>query len=241
MFFTSKLRVEMMAISLCNHVTYCHVGDVVIFLNVAQNRYTYLGNDTTQGIKILEGYSNEQNLGRSFDIEILEIVNDLTKRGLTTESTSPRFSPFIRKRPSSSVQDVYWPQNLHLQRLLNFFYFYIVASKLLKSKTLADIIATTKSKKSQQMASRQFPDRTAVRELSRQYIDARPFVYSHHNKCLLDSLIFFLLFSSHRVKVDWVFGVGTSPFRAHCWIEYEGIVLNDTSERTHAYTPIFAV
>ena len=37
---------------------------------------------------------------------------------------------------------------------------------------------------------------------------------------------------------DWVFGVRTWPFRAHCWLEARGVVLNDDPEAVRAYTPI---
>lgn len=37
---------------------------------------------------------------------------------------------------------------------------------------------------------------------------------------------------------EWVFGVRTWPFRAHCWLEHSGMVLNDDPDVVRAYTPI---
>lgn len=60
-------------------------------------------------------------------------------------------------------------------------------------------------------------------------------------KCLLRS--FMLLRALHRAghTADWVFGVATWPFRAHCWLQMGDVVLDDTVERVRAYEPILAV
>ncbi|MFA4952353.1 lasso peptide biosynthesis B2 protein [Brevundimonas sp.] len=40
---------------------------------------------------------------------------------------------------------------------------------------------------------------------------------------------------------DWVFGVRTWPFLAHCWIQIDDVVLGETLERARAFTPILRV
>lgn len=40
------------------------------------------------------------------------------------------------------------------------------------------------------------------------------------------------------VATDWVFGVRTWPFAAHCWLQIEDRVIGDRLERVRAYTPI---
>lgn len=59
--------------------------------------------------------------------------------------------------------------------------------------------------------------------------------------CLFRSgmLLAFLTALGHRP--DWVFGVRTWPFRAHCWLQADDVVLDDEAERVCAYTPIMAV
>lgn len=60
-------------------------------------------------------------------------------------------------------------------------------------------------------------------------------------KCLVRS--FLLLRALHRAGCDatWVFGVKTWPFRAHCWLQRDGLVLDDDLEAVRAYAPILAV
>jgi hypothetical protein len=45
----------------------------------------------------------------------------------------------------------------------------------------------------------------------------------------------------YRIFPTWVFGVQTRPFAAHCWLQHENIVLNDTVEHVTRYTPIMTV
>ncbi len=39
-------------------------------------------------------------------------------------------------------------------------------------------------------------------------------------------------------SVDWMFGVRTWPFRAHCWLQAGDVALDDEAERVAAYHPI---
>jgi hypothetical protein len=56
--------------------------------------------------------------------------------------------------------------------------------------------------------------------------------------CLFRSgfLLGYLESLGHRV--DWVFGVRTWPFRAHCWLQAGDVALDDEAERLIAYHPI---
>lgn len=58
--------------------------------------------------------------------------------------------------------------------------------------------------------------------------------------CLFRSgmLLAFLRALGHRP--DWVFGVRTWPFRAHCWLQASDMALDDEAERVSAYAPILA-
>ena len=53
---------------------------------------------------------------------------------------------------------------------------------------------------------------------------------------------FFLLNYLRRagLDADWIFGVRTWPFSAHCWLQVEDVVLDDDLDRVLAYTPILA-
>lgn len=43
------------------------------------------------------------------------------------------------------------------------------------------------------------------------------------------------------IHSDWVFGVRTWPFAAHCWLQIGDLVIADTLDRVNRYTPIMVV
>ena len=68
----------------------------------------------------------------------------------------------------------------------------------------------------------------------------RPF-YPATYVCLLDSILLIEFLALYGIYPDWVFGVRTKPWGAHCWIQSSGFVLNDVPDRVQHYTPIMVV
>jgi hypothetical protein len=60
----------------------------------------------------------------------------------------------------------------------------------------------------------------------------------HPRRCLPASTVAALFLRSLGHEVEIVFGVRSHPFEAHCWIETDGIVLDDDLDRVRAFTPI---
>ena len=56
--------------------------------------------------------------------------------------------------------------------------------------------------------------------------------------CLANSIMLLAFLRRHGIEADWVFGVRTFPFEAHCWVECDGVVLNDAAEHVAWFTPI---
>lgn len=65
--------------------------------------------------------------------------------------------------------------------------------------------------------------------------------YPRRRVCLFDSLALmnFLLVRGHIALL--VLGIRAKPFSAHCWIEADGVCLNDAAENCRAYTAIASV
>src|SRR4051812_16184015 len=84
-------------------------------------------------------------------------------------------------------------------------------------------------------------DESAARNLVASFYAARPFLFSARNACLFDSLALLLFLRRLGVYPQWIFGVRTGPFAAHCWLQSGHIVLNDTVDNVRSYTPIMSV
>jgi hypothetical protein len=62
-----------------------------------------------------------------------------------------------------------------------------------------------------------------------------------HNNCLSQSLAFNRACRRWRLAAVFVIGVRLDPFSAHCWVQCEDLVLNDSVERVKHFTPILAI
>ena len=81
------------------------------------------------------------------------------------------------------------------------------------------------------------PAKTELAELAGRFERIRPW-YPRARVCLFDSLALmnFLLTFGHKPNI--VMGVRATPFAAHCWVEDNGVCLNDAAETCRSYTPI---
>lgn len=59
--------------------------------------------------------------------------------------------------------------------------------------------------------------------------------------CLLQAAWMLEFLAGAGLAADWVFGVRTWPFSAHCWVQAGEVVLNDTVERVAPYRVILRV
>jgi hypothetical protein len=57
-------------------------------------------------------------------------------------------------------------------------------------------------------------------------------------RCLIDSLALMRWLKQHGQRAQLVFGVSGHPFAAHCWVQTDSMLLNDSYERVSRFTPI---
>lgn len=56
--------------------------------------------------------------------------------------------------------------------------------------------------------------------------------------CLERALALILFLGPLAAHVDWIFAVRGLPFSAHCWVQCQDVVLNESVEQALVYTPI---
>jgi len=60
-------------------------------------------------------------------------------------------------------------------------------------------------------------------------------------ECLQRTFLVRCVLARRGIHPDWVFGVRTWPFVAHCWLQIGDLVIADTLDRVNRYTPIMVV
>lgn len=84
-------------------------------------------------------------------------------------------------------------------------------------------------------------DRQRVLDLTSTFHALAPFFFSTQDACRYRSLCLLRYFQIHGIAADWIFGVRLAPFGAHCWVQWEDIVLNDYPDTVREYQHIMIV
>ena len=82
-------------------------------------------------------------------------------------------------------------------------------------------------------------DSSTLRDQARTFADARRWCPIQPN-CLLDSLAFDRWLGGPS-DIQLVFGVLGQPFEAHCWVQSDDDVLNDSYDRVSRFEPILSI
>lgn len=69
---------------------------------------------------------------------------------------------------------------------------------------------------------------------------ARPWI-PFEGECLQRSFLLRAHLAAQGVATDWIFGVATWPFAAHCWLQIGDLVVGDRLSRVSRFTPIMRV
>ena len=119
---------------------------------------------------------------------------------------------------------------------------YLQAQLSLKLRPMQAIVETVRDRRTERAArGAAAPEPARLRELVTAFARLRPLFYTLRRACLLDSLTMVRFLDAEGIYPDWVFGVKTEPFDAHCWIQQGEAVLNDAPDRVRQYSPILVV
>ena len=122
-----------------------------------------------------------------------------------------------------------------------FFLSSIAASLLLRVCPWRSTVSYVSARRRRNLPStEQVFDIDRARTLVEAFETLRPW-YPRPYLCTFDSLALLNFMAWHRLFPAWVFGVTADPFKAHCWVRAGSTILNDTLERTAAFTPIMQV
>jgi hypothetical protein len=111
--------------------------------------------------------------------------------------------------------------------------------RALKRRALALILSRLASKLSSVQACMPAPHNRAGRVV-RGFLFAS-FLRSAADRCLSRSLALADQLARRGCRTQVVFGVKLAPFAAHCWVQADDLVLNETVEEVARYTPILVI
>jgi hypothetical protein len=227
---------------------WCFVNHVFIVLHVDRNQYFSIPAHTLQPLlPYIDIQSHERRATGLLEVpqELTPLISDLVSSDLLTAS---RTQPGARSVPPTAKPDRLLPQfpaNLSARELRSHAFPFLKACATadwqLRHHSLTRIVSRILARRlgSANPATRLAAESTY--QLASIFVALRPF-YPRRYRCMFDCLALLEFLALWNRFPNWIFGVLADPFRAHCWVQDQGLVLCDTRDFSAArFVPIMTV
>lgn len=217
-------------------LSYCDVDGNLIFLDVAQDRYFKL---TGALEKAMRRFLAHENVAPTL-MESLATARILVE---TPNQKAGAARANIRRPTYSALEQ---PATIKIQRIDMTIIIEVMAivwltRHQLKTRTLKTNLDKASAYRDRKTVAHEDATPAATEskllEASGEFACARRYVPIEPT-CLLDSLSLLRFLSRRGLPANIVFGVAPEPFAAHCWVQTDDIVLNETFSDANAHTPI---
>lgn len=227
----------------------CLSDDRMVFLDLRRDRYLCLnGRDTATATQLFLGSEppegdNAPNDADANDERTRLVIRSLSDNGLLAlGGTNGKKAAAVHiqtpvnsliadgRRSTPTIRPKHW---------VVFLYSTLRASWMLRLYSMQQTVRSV-AKRRQRCLTSQAADYNALYEHVAIFHKLRPF-YVRKYLCLYDSLALVEFLAHHRFFPHWTFGVTAKPFNAHCWVQDNDCVLNDTVEYVRGFTPIMVV
>lgn len=202
------------------------VAEDLVLLDIAADAYFCLRGDPAFALALSQ--DGRRLLGPE------NVCADLVAAGLAEPAGRGAFPPNLPMRSAprprrSALQDAHatprWRDAPEALRTL------VTVARAYRGRPFAEVIVT---------APRVSPAAAPLLEIVARFHRWAPYAPTSA-KCLLRSFMLRTILRRAGHDPLWVFGVQTWPFRAHCWLQVDDMVLDDTSDRVAGYVPILVV
>ncbi len=238
--------------ALANHVFVCLQDEHVVFLDVRQDRYFALEAAQVGGLAALvRGWpsATATESSRRAGATEAHVAALLARRGLLTEAArdGKDATPTRFAAPDDEIvaEDFTGTPRAHAGAIYRFLAACLSAQLTLQFMSFERMVSRVQRQRARALGKAENErvtfDRERARELIATFAFLRPYVFTSKDACLFEALALGQFLAGFGLQPRWVFGVQARPFAAHCWLQHESIVLNDTVEHVVRYSPIMVV
>lgn len=208
-------------------VSFCRVGEKLIFLDLNRDRYVALGNGIRSAFdRLMSGEPNDSDsMTGLIATGLIDRCDCETKlEAVSANVPTSDLSALPMERPGfqmtiAAFRHLYW------------------ARGAMQSGRLAKTVSALKYSKLHRDVSdneQGLVDLAAAYAMARLLVPLTP-------KCLIDSLALFRLLVAQNMSPNLIFGVRLTPFAAHCWLQSSTVVLTGSAEDARNFTPIMLI
>jgi len=237
----------MARLGLARHVFVCRDEGYIVVLDLKQDRYFALDAAKTAPLSlVLPGWPTSPAGEALPESAIAQAVAPLVRQGwlLEGEAESKDATPVNTVIPERelTVEADRAEDKVGLGAVIAFVTASIFAKFALRFWRFERVIRRVADRNAKHAAAPTTPfDIERARKLVHAFTRLRAFLFSTKEECLHDSLSMLEFLARHQLFPSWVFAVRARPFAAHCWVQHDGVVFNDTVEHVSSYVPIMVV
>lgn len=221
------------------NIHFCNLDGIFIFLDVASDKYFYLTDRQSEWFRELLEPVLHGTPSRGARNLLEHICRDSKCSPETLHGSL--LVPSELPNAHGSILDRDTNRGFAVSTLLKFVESLYRCHLLWRRHELEEIRNTTLRWKARVRISHPPPPIDRVARLTEEFHAITPFFVSTHDACLFRSLLLFRYLTAFNVCPDLVIGVRTSPFSAHCWIQYDGLLLNESYDRASEFKPIMVL
>jgi Transglutaminase-like superfamily len=232
---------------LCRHVYLSMTGDAGILMDLRDG--SYIGVSPAQaGVlsRLVTGWPAPTRPPEDRTLkEVSGLVATLTQRGLITDDTSvgKEARPVALRAVEAQLvdRDVVESPHIRFHHLLNLLLVWLLSKVSLRLRSLGAVLRTEQKRKTRLTKPTSEADLSTIRHLVNVFLHLRPFVYSHKDRCLFDSLVLIRFLARYHIFPQWVIGVKTDPFLAHSWVQLDQYSINGRPGFIQGFSPIVVI
>lgn len=204
------------------HVRACIDGDNVVFLDLRADRYRSVALDAAPWVYGLthEAGGARPKIARLIELNLVE-PNEGRAAMVVPRARAPEGKISFTRNVRASLSQQTW-----------FWIACVRASHALYTRRLDRTLAALAARKRGLR-----PAQANAAQTVGAFEALRPW-YPKKRVCLFDALALAHFLISQGLSPELVFGVRTSPFAAHCWLEIGGRLAGDASDHCASFTPI---
>ncbi|MBO9547121.1 lasso peptide biosynthesis B2 protein [Caulobacter sp.] len=219
-----------MTLTVPDHIGFCTIQDRIAILDASRNRYFTLPLALNAAFRRFvgdgDGPASADDLQR------------LLRRGLLADGERTRVldvpTPTSSYLEDGQIGDTTLSQVLRVGRRL------FAARRAVERRPFAEVVKQLDQRRARRPAGTAGAATLDLCKAVSQFLAARRFV-PIAPVCLHDSLALLSYLEPLGFYPTLVFGVALDPFSAHCWVQADGLVLNDALHRARSHTPILAL
>ena len=211
---------------LATGIGFCEVGGELVFLDLARDKYFSLrGADRAAFDRLRAGEPNDS-----------EAMMRLERTGLITQSgTSTIIRPTEIDVPGADLMATEGRAGLRMIAAAAF------ALRWARRAMRPEHISATVAHLSERKRAIDVPGaEDAATSVAAAYAAGR-WLNPIPPRCLIDALALDHILLARGIVASLVFGVRTSPFNAHCWLQTPETILTGSAAEARNFTPILAV